>query len=173
MAISKEKKQRIVQDAQKVVSELPVVLFVDIAGMNVARATEMRSHIRESQGVCMVLKKNLLDIALKNAKRTGVSPKEMEGEIAIVCGEDAPSLCKVVYTYHKHNDQQPGLVSGMMDDTVLSSDDIHTLATLPSREELLARAVGSMSAPMSSFVRVCSGPMQSLVYALSALQKQK
>ena len=62
---------------------------------------------------------------------------------------------------------------GLVDGQVISVDEIKTLAELPSREELLARMLRSMNAPVSGLVTVLSGTIRSLVYALNAVKEKK
>jgi len=65
------------------------------------------------------------------------------------------------------------MLGGILDHTAVSSEQIMSLAQLPSRMELTAQFVGTLAAPIVGFARVLSGTMQSFVYALSALQKKK
>ena len=170
MAISKQKKQEVVQQTKKMLQDSSIVIFTDVATMDVVTLTQLRHNIRAVGGKYSVVKKNLLALALDIKD---VDPKAMQGEIAIATGgEDATGLAKTIYLFHKEH-EKPAILSGAMDGEVLDLQHIQHLATLPSREELLARIVGSINAPVSNFVGVCRATVSSVVYALSAIQEQK
>lgn len=173
MAITKEKKQDVVKQTKALIQSSSLIVFTDVAGMDVVLLTQLRNDIRSAGGKYRVVKKNLLARALSDEKVEGVDPREMQGEIAVgFGGEDAIALVKAIYSFQKQN-EKPVFVGGVMEGEVLSVEQMKHLATLPSREELLARVVGSMNAPVSNFVGVCRASVSSVVYALSAIQKQK
>ena len=173
MAITKEKKQDIVKQTKAFIQTSSLIVFTDIAGMDVVLLTQLRNDIRSAGGKYTVVKKNLLARALSDEKVEGIDPKQFQGEIAVgFGGQDSIALVKAIYSFQKQN-EKPLFVGGVMDGEVLSVEQIQHLATLPSREELLARAVGSMNAPVSNFVGVLHASISAVVYALSAIQKQK
>lgn len=173
MAISKQKKQEIVQNLNKAFKESEVIIFTDFKGMSVNALTELRNNIRETGGKYLVAKKTLIKRALKDNKLEGVNPLEMEGQIGIAFAYiDSAATSKVIYESQKIK-KAPRILSGFMNGNLLTSDKIIQLATLPSRQELLANFVGSINAPIVGFVNVLSGNIRGLVYALQAIKEQK
>ncbi|HOB19707.1 MAG TPA: 50S ribosomal protein L10, partial [Candidatus Atribacteria bacterium] len=65
------------------------------------------------------------------------------------------------------------LKAGLIDGKVIDVDGVKALAELPSREELIAKMLGSMNAPITGLVRVLNGPIRGLVVALNAIREQK
>lgn len=173
MAISRTKKESVVRELDEALNGAKIVIFTDFQGTNVAALNELRNKVRESGGVYRVAKKRLLARVLAKRGVDGIDPRTMEGEIAVALGmQDSAATSKAVYEA-----QQAGetikIISGIMDEQLLSREDIIQLATLPSRQELLARMVGSMSAPLTGMVRVLEGNIRGLVYALHAISEQK
>jgi len=133
----------------------------------------LRNEVRESGGRYVVVKKTLLKRVLDEKKIDGINPLDMEGQIAVAFGmSDAVATAKVVNTIRKEL-EKPAIIAGLMDGKVLKMEEVIQLASLPSREELLAKLVGSINAPVSGFVNVLGGTLRSLVYALNAVKEQK
>lgn len=174
MAISKTKKEEIVNDLKELFNNSNIAIFADFSGMDVTTITNLRSQIRDVNGRFVVAKKSLIQLALKDSKADSLDVKAMEGEIAIAFSRDgeATSIAKTVHTFAKEK-EQPSIVAAIMDDGVLSRSEVVVLATLPSREELLTRLVGSINAPTTSFVRVLNGNISSFVRVLNGIAESK
>jgi large subunit ribosomal protein L10 len=116
-----------------------------------------------------VAKKTLLGLALKSAKLE-IETKKIPGEIAVIFGyKDEISPAKIVYQFSQ---EHPNLkiLGGVIENKFREAEQIITLAQLPTREELLARLVGSISAPISNFVNVLQGNIKGLIYVLTKVK---
>ena len=173
MAITKQKKEEIVKELTEAFKNARVSIFADFRGTDVTSLNAFRSKIRETGGTFKVAKKTLITRSLDEASITGINPKELEGEIGVVFGmKDAASTGKAA-NEQKKTGETFKILGGFMDGAVLTVGDIIQLATLPSRLELLAKFVGSINAPRYGFVRVLSGNVRGLVYALNAIAQNK
>lgn len=173
MAITRQKKEEVVKEIGKELDAARVVIFTDFKGMNMSSISRLRNEVRESGGRYVVVKKSLLKLVLDEKKIEGLDPLAMDGQIAVAFGmDDAVATAKVVDTIRKEL-EKPAIIAGIMDEKILSSEEVIQLASLPSRDELLARLVGSINAPVSGFVNVLGGTLRSLVYALNAVKEQK
>lgn len=173
MAISKSKKEEVLAELKDAFANSQVAVFTDFTGMDVPTLLELRKRVRESGGTYKVAKKNLLNLALTEQGIEGIDPRQMEGEIAVAFGmTDPAATSKAVYGLAKEV-EKPAIVAGIMGEQVLTATEVTHLATLPSREELLAKVVGSINAPVGGFVRVLNGNVQGLVFALKAIADQK
>ncbi|MEX2007917.1 MAG: 50S ribosomal protein L10 [Candidatus Spechtbacterales bacterium] len=173
MAISRAKKEEVIRILEDSLKNAHVVIFTNFQGMDVVGLTNLRANVRQSGGTYLVARKRLIARALESAGITGVNPVGMEGEIALAFGmTDVAATSKAVYQAQKETEQLQ-IISGIMDGAMLSAAEVVQLATLPSREELLAKVVGTIAAPASSFVRVLNGNMRGLVYALQGIADQK
>jgi len=173
VAITKQKKEEVVRDASRELDGAKVVIFTDFKGMDMFSISLLRNKIREVGGRYVVVKKTLLNRVLGERKIEGLSSFEMEGQIAVVFGtNDSVATAKAVYEIKKEVGL-PNILGGIMDGSVLTAEEIIHLASLPAREELLAKLVGSINAPISGFVNVLAGNIRGLVYTLNAIKEQK
>lgn len=127
----------------------------------------------KAQGVELaVAKKTLLIRALE---QNGFSPVQdsMEGSILTSFGyNDEVSAAKLIAEFAKGREGIE-MIGGLLEGKIVSADAVKQLASLPSREELLAKLVGSINAPVSGFVNVLAGSLRNLVYVLNALKESK
>jgi large subunit ribosomal protein L10 len=172
MAKTKEQKVKIVEDLKEKIAKAKAMFFVDYKGLKVKDLSDLRKKLKEKGGKFLVAKKTLMGLVFKE-KKIKVPTEEMEGQIALVFGfEDELSPAKAVYQFSQQNNNLKilgGFIESQKGD-FLSSEEIITLGQLPSREELLAKTVGSISAPMSNFVNILQGNIKGLIYALSAIK---
>ena len=150
--ILEQKKQAVADLAEKIKGSCAGVL-VEYKGINVADDTKLRKELREAGVSYSVVKNTLLSRAAKEAGVDGLDPV-LEGTTALaVSVEDhvaaARILCKFAET-HKFFKVKSGFVDGM----VMSSAEVEELAKLPSKEVLVAKALGGLNAPISGFVTV-------------------
>ena len=130
------------------------------------------AKLRGTKARYFVVKNTLGQKALERANL-----KEMMGHIEGACGiafasGDPVSPSKVLMDFAKENENfkvQAGYMQGKM----MTADQVKVLASLPSREVLLAKVLGGMQAPISGFVNVLSGTLRKLVNVVDAIQKKK
>jgi len=91
-------------------------------------------------------------------------------QIAIATdGNDEVAISKLIYQFAKDNSEKIKIFAGILEKKMVSVDVVNQLAQLPNREELFSKLVGSMSAPISGFIRVLNGPTQSFYNVVKAL----
>lgn len=149
-----------------------VVVFADYRGLGVSTLTGFRKELKKDGGRLEIIKNTF---AVRALRELGVEfdSRTFEGPSAIIySSEDAVQLAKTVVRFSADNDKLK-VKGGLFQRSVLSQDQVEELAKLPSREELLARMVGSIKAPLTNLVGVLSGPLRGLVYAVSAIKDKK
>ena len=172
MAISRQKKEEILTTFKDGLSRGKIVVFVNFQGMSVADVTELRRALREVGGSMQVLKKTLIQHVL-DEQNIALGARSFEGEIAAIFGfEDEIGVVKALDTFAKET-KRPEFRAGIMGSALLSDEELKQLARIPSRDELLAKAVGSLAAPMTGMVNVFVGNVRNLVYALNAIGQNK
>ena len=172
MAISRQKKEEILITFKDNLSKGKILVFVNFKDMNVADVTSLRNMLREEGGSMQVLKKTLIQRVL-DEQNIALDARSFEGEVAAVFGfEDEVGVVKVLDKFAKAT-KRPEFHAGIMGSILLSDVELKQLASIPSREELLAKAVGSIAAPMSGIVNVFVGNVRNLVYALNAIGQKK
>lgn len=148
------------------------VLLTDYQGLTVAEISELRSKLRSLKCEYKVIKNTLSKIALEKMGLNDFA-KNFEGPTAVAFEKGDPvSAAKVIVDFTKEHAKLK-IKAGMLGEKLLSIDDIKSLASLPSREVLLARLLGSMQSSVSGFVNVLAGVPRKFVYGLEAIRKQK
>ena len=165
-------KETIVKELTEKLKNSKAVVFSDFKGLSVKNMTSLRRELR-SEGVDIkVVKKTLIDIALKDAG-ISVDTKNMEGQIAIaVSRDDEVVAAKIIAKMAKANENLK-IVAGILGKSGLSKEEVVALAKLPSKEELLAKFVGTLNAPISGFVNVLAANLRGLVQVLKAVADAK
>lgn len=147
-----EAKKAQVAEVIEVLKSAQTGVLVDYRGLNVEEDTNLRNKLREANVKYFVIKNTLL---LRAAKEIGLDALEevLHGPTAIaVSSEDAVAPAKVLADFAKENDKLE-LKAGFMDGAVMSLDEVKKLAATPNRETLLAKMLGSMTAPVSNLAR--------------------
>jgi len=170
MALTKAQKQKIIEDLKEKIAKQRAMIFVDFTGLKVKDLSNLRKKLKAADNELKIAKKTLLLLALKE-KKLEMAAEELKGEIAIVFGyKDELSPAKIVYQFSQENPNLK-ILGGFLENKFREAEEIIALAQLPSREELLAKLVGSISAPISNFVNVLQGNIKGLIYALTAIKK--
>lgn len=176
MARTRESKEEILGRLASAIERALSIVFVSVKGLTVHEIEAMRKDLRAEQNECMVAKKTLLFRAFAGTAAT-VDFKGMEGEVAAVFGyTDQVAPARILSTYAKQHENLTLLAGLLKDDgsmQPLSAASIMALAVLPSRDELRAKVVGSLAAPLRNFVGVLQGPARGIVYALNAYAQSK
>lgn len=169
---TKAQKKEIIKNLSQEIKNSKGVVFSDFKGLNVKDMTEVRKELR-AQGIEMqVLKKTLITLALKDAG-IELDAKKMEGQIAVAASDkDEIAAAKIIAKFAKANENLK-IAGGLLGEEVLTKEEVENLAKLPSKEELLAKMVGSLNAPVSGFVNVLAGNLRGLVNSLKAIAEKK
>lgn len=170
MAKTKEQKRKALAGLKESIKKQKAVIFVDFSGLKVEDLLKLRKSLKKVNGQLKVAKKTLIQLAFKEAGFT-LDTKKLKGEIALVFGyKDEISPSKAVYQLSEEN-QNLKILGGFLENEFRGAEDFIELAKLPSKEELLTRLVGSISAPVTNFVRALQYNLKGLVYVLSTIKK--
>lgn len=172
MSANKDAKAEVIADIRDKLSRANGVVLVEYAGMNVLEVTDLRNQFRKAGVEYRVLKNTLVSRAASELKIEGLEPF-LKGTTALAFGyEDPTSPAKVLSEYNRKAGKlkiKCGLVSGKL----VQAGQVEDLAKIPAKEVLVARLLGTMNAPIASFVGVLNGPARSLVCALKAIEGRK
>lgn len=168
----KEQKGQVVQELKDRFSNSSSAILVDYKGLTVQEVTELRSNFREAGVDYKVYKNTLTEIAVKDVGLEELIPF-LEGPTAIAFSADDPVAPAKILTDAIKKYKKIEFKAGVVDGKVIDVDGVKALAELPSREELIAKMLGSMNAPITNLVGVLSGPTRALAYALNAIKEQK
>ncbi len=147
-------------------------VIVNYKGINVSDDTKLRKELRESGVEYFVVKNTLLQRAAKEAGLDGLEPV-LEGTTAIaISKEDHVAAARILCKFADENDFFKAK-AGFIDGKVISEAEVNNLAKLPTKEVLVAKALGGLNAPISGFVTVLNGTIRGLVVALNAIAEKQ
>ena len=170
---SKQQKQTLIAEVVKKIKGSKALVFANFKGVSVKDVTSVRKELSKNGSGWQVLKKTLLNIALRDAG-ISVDVRKLEGQIGIAFSHDEVTAAKVLAEFAKANEDVPLTIEGgTLGVKELSVNEVKALAKLPSQDELCAQLVRTLQAPIASFVRVLGGNLRGLVQVLKAIEKKK
>lgn len=159
-----QKEESVVKLKDKL-SRAKALVFADYKGLNMFQLSDLRDKLREQNAEFNITKNSLLKIAMPEA--------EMEGPTATLFAYD-DQITPIKTLVKAFKDFTKGSVkSGFLDGEALDSAKIMQLSTLPSKDELRAKVVGVLVAPLTGMVSVLNGNLRNLVYVLDGIRKSK
>lgn len=171
MSLNLEQKQAVVAEVAKEVAGAQAIILAENRGLPVADMTKLRAKARASGVYFRVVKNTLVRRAVVDTPFAPLADK-MVGPLAYGIGSDPVAVAKVLSEFAKGNDKFV-VTGGAMRGQVLSAKDVAALAALPSREELLAKLLGTMQAPIAKFVRTLNEVPSKFVRGLAAVRDAK
>jgi large subunit ribosomal protein L10 len=170
--LNRTEKEQFVQEMSERLQGTTATFLADYRGIDVEQATQLRRELTQAGVEYRVVKNNLLKLAAKDTPAE-VLQDFCAGPTAIaLSGDDPVAPAKILSKFAKEIDAFE-LKAGVLSGTLLTVADITALADLPSREELLAKALSSMNAPASNFVGVMAAIPRQLVQVLNAIGQSK
>ena len=164
-------------DKEQLVSELTTKIkgakalyYTDFTGLNVKRMTDLRRKLKKA-GVEYVVIKNTL--ALRSVNESGLVGARLKGPTGLIISKDPVSAAKIVTDFAKENDQRPALKGGMLDGVSIDEAQVKKLASMPSREQMLAELGAGLQSPLAAFVGALNGLLYMFAGALDALKTQR
>ena len=148
-----ELKKPVVEEISELLNGAATAVVVDYRGLTVAEDTELRKQLREAGVVYKVYKNTMINFAIKDTEFADLA-QHLEGPTAIaVCKDDSTAAARVLAKFAKTAEAleiKGGVVDGIYYDAV----GIGQIASIPSREVLLSKLLGSMQSPVTNFARV-------------------
>ena len=168
--MKKSEKEQLVSELAQKLRGANALYFTDFTGLNVKRMTDLRRRLRKS-GVEYVVIKNTL--ALRAVNESGLMTTPLKGPTGLVLARDPVTAAKLLSEFAKENDAKPTVKGGLLDGRALDSAQVKQLATMPSREQMLAELGAGLQAPMAAFVGALNGLLYMFAGALEALRTQR
>jgi large subunit ribosomal protein L10 len=143
-----------------------VIVVAHYAGLTVAQMTDYRRRVKEAGGTVKVAKNRLAKLALKDTKAAGMADL-FKGQTCVAYSSDPIAAAKVAVKYARENDKLV-ILGGAMGQTLLDASAVRALAELPSLDELRAKLIGLVQAPMAKIARVVKEPGAKLARVVQA-----
>jgi large subunit ribosomal protein L10 len=171
LGLNLEQKQAVVSEIAAQLGKAQAVIVAEYRGLDVGAVTDLRSKARKSGLYLRVLKNTLARRAVKGTPFEKLSD-QMAGPLMYGIAQDPVAGAKVLAAFAKDNEKFV-IKGGVMANALMSVSDVKTLATMPSREELLAKLVGTMQAPITKLVRTMNEVPGKFVRTLAAVRDSR
>lgn len=170
--LKKEQKKQIVDTLVKNLDNKKVSIFVNAEGLKVKDAESLRKEFFKKNIGFIVAKKTLLSLALSK-HGVDVDLKPVRGLLGIAFGyEDEVTPAKIINDFSKKIEAIK-IFGGLIGDNFITGSQVKTVASLPDKDSMRALTIGTIQAPISSFVRVLQGNARNLVYILNQIATSK
>jgi len=164
-------KEQAVEELGGIFAKAGVVVVAQYAGLTVAKMQDLRRRMRDAGGSVLVAKNRLAKIALEGnpAKGMGIY---LKGQTVLAYSEDPVAAAKVARGFAKDNDKYV-ILGGAMGDTVLDPAGVEAVASMPSREELIASIVAMIGSPGGNLVAAIGAPASDIAGILTTLEERE
>jgi len=171
LSLNREQKEAAVAEINAQVAKAQAIVLAENRGLPVGDMTALRKKARESGVYFRVLKNTLARRAVADTPFKELANK-MSGPLAYGISADPVAVAKVLNEFSKGNEKFV-ITAGAMPGSMMTPQQVAALATMPSREELLAKLVGTMQAPVAKFVQTLNEVPGKFVRTMAALHDQK
>ena len=172
MSASKEARIELAKVIKEKIQNAKSVVFVKFNGLTVAEDTELRREFRKNNVEYKVYKNTLIRKAFESLGITDFND-DLNGPTAVAFGSDETGAAKVIVDAAKKYQDKVVVKSAFVEGARVDVAGVQALAAMPSKEQLIAKMLGSLQAPISNFVGVLSAIPRGLVIALNAIAEQK
>lgn len=171
MSLSLEQKKAVVAEISAQVAKAQAIVVAEYRGLEVGNMTDLRREARKSGVYLRVLKNTLARLAVRGTPFEKLS-EQMTGPLIYGISSDPVATAKVLNEFSKTNEKLV-IRAGAMPNAVITAKEVKALANLPSRDELLAKLLGTMQAPIAQFARTLNEIPSRFVRTLAAVRDQK
>lgn len=171
MGLNLEQKQAVVTEIAAQVSTAQAIVLAEYRGLEVGEMTDLRRRARQSGVYLRVLKNTLARRAVKGTPFEKLS-EQMIGPLIYGISTDPVATAKVLNEFARSNEKFV-IKAGAMPNAVISPAEVKALASMPSRDELIATLMATMQAPIAQFVRTLNEVPARFVRTVAAVRDQK
>jgi large subunit ribosomal protein L10 len=168
--MKRAEKEQLVAELSDKLKNSQSLYYTDFTGLNVKRMTELRRRLKRV-GVDYVVIKNTL--ALRAVNESGLVGETLKGPTGLVVGKDPVAAARVLTEFAKEFEDKPAMKGGMLQGKAIDNAQLKRMASLPSREQMLADLAAGLQSPMAAFVGALNGLFYQFAGALDALKSQR
>ncbi|MCB9492951.1 MAG: 50S ribosomal protein L10 [Epsilonproteobacteria bacterium] len=171
--MNREQKKAIVSEVHDKFVQSQASFLVNYKGLDVASMQNLRTQLREDNAQLKVTKATLMKIAAQDIEGIQDFANSFNEQVGLVfANDDSIAIAKKLVKFSKDNDALQ-VIAGFFESRSLSKDEVEFLASLPSKEILLAQLLGTMQAPISGLARSLNAIIAQLAYALNQIAEKK
>jgi large subunit ribosomal protein L10 len=153
--------------------KMTAAVLLDFKGMTVESATKLRAEFRKAGVEYKVVKNTLVKHAIKGSAYSGKLDKALFGMTGIAWSYEDPSVAAKIVKAYRKEDEKLQIKAGLIEGAILDSKGVEDqLATMPGKDELRAKLLATLQAPLQQFVALLQAPTQNFVYVLSAKERK-
>ena len=168
--MKRPEKEKLVAELKEKLTGAKALYYTDFTGLNVKRMTDLRRRLRKANVDYVVIKNTL---ALRAVNESGLVSTKLKGQTGLVIARDAVAAAKVLSDFAKENDARPAVKGGLLEGKQLDTEQVKKLASMPSREQMLAELGAGLQSPMAAFVGALNGLLYMFAGALEGLRTQR
>ena len=168
--MKRPQKEKLVAELKDKLSGAKALYYTDFTGLNVKRMTDLRRRLRKANVEYVVIKNTL---ALRAVNESGLVGTRLRGQTGLVIAKDPVAAAKVLADFAKENDQRPAVKGGLFEGKAVNVEQVKKLATMPSREQMLAELGAGLQSPLAALVGAFSGLFYMFAGALEGLKQQR
>jgi large subunit ribosomal protein L10 len=168
--MNRTEKEQLVTELKEKLEGATALYYTDFTGLNVKRMTDLRRRLRKANVEYVVIKNTL---ALRAVNESGLVGTRLRGPTGLVVAKDPIGAAKVITDFAKENDAKPTVKGGLFEGKAIDQAQVKKLASMPSREQMLAQLAGGLQSPLAGFVGALSGVMYMFAGALEGLRQQR
>ncbi|MBW7057088.1 50S ribosomal protein L10 [Paracoccus bogoriensis] len=169
--MDRAQKEQVVEELGQIFESSGVVVVAHYEGMTVAQMQDLRARMREAGGSVRVAKNKLAKIALKGKPCASIADY-LTGMTVLTYSEDPVAAARIADKYAKDNDKFV-ILGGAMGDQALDPAGVKAVASMPSREELIAQIVSCIGAPASNIAGAIGAPASNIASILTTLEERE
>lgn len=167
--MNRMQKNDLVEKLRSHLDQASLMLVVNLSGLNVNDTTNLRTKMRANGAYLKVLKNTLALRAVKEQPYEGISDW-FKGEASIAYSQDPVIAAKILCEFSEKENDKVQVLGGYLDGKLLQKSDLISLSKLPSKDELRAKLLATISAPAQKIAMVIKEPLASLARVVSAKQ---
>src|SRR3954469_7069998 len=152
--MKRPEKEQLVVDLKEKLGRAKALYYTDFTGLNVKRMTDLRRRLRKANVEYVVIKNSL---ALRAVNESGLVGQRLRGPTGLVIAKDAVAAAKIISDFAKENDQRPAVKGGLFEGKTLDVEQVKKLASMPSREQMLAELGAGLQSPLAAFAGALNG----------------
>lgn len=165
-------KEQLVEEIKDRFAGSQAVILADYRGLSVKELQQLRVKLRDAGAELTVYKNSLTEIAMRELALPSMT-EYLAGPTAFVFATEDPVAPAKALTAFAKDHKALELKGGLVENQVVDADGVKAIATLPSREELIAKLLGTMVNPIAGFARVLNGPVEAFARTVQAVADQK
>lgn len=171
MSLSLDQKKAVISEVTEAIASAQAGVLAEYRGLTVAQLTTLRTEARNAGVWIKVVKNNLAKRVITGSNFECLT-EHFVGPVIFSASEDPVAVAKVMTRFAKDNESL-NIKAGAMNGLLIDNGTIENLSKLPGREELLAKLMGTMQAPVQKFVSTINEVPSRFVRTLSAVAESK